>query len=335
MGIFDWLVRGHKETAKGKIAFTKGDRDIYVIDANGANEIKVGEGLLRGWSSDGEKITFLRFHVIYTVNADATNKTEIGEVDYSDDAIVWSPDGKKIAFESKYGTIFVANANGTNKIKLTESGKNPTWSPDGRKIAFDDLEDIHVINFDGTNKIKLTEGSDPSWSPNGNKIAFVRKDNIYVINDNGTNEIKLIYGRGPIFSPDVEKIAFRTSEMLGPIYVISADGTNKITLTNDGSFGLSNGRPVVWSPDGRKIAFNVYGKGICVVNAHGHHKIRIGKSGWKENAEHPTWSPYGKKIAFETHDDRYLSVIHVVNAKLLWRNEIELTYGSGPYWSPR
>lgn len=334
MGIFDWLVKGYEETANGKIAFTRGDRDIYIIDANGANEIKVGEGLLRGWSPDGKKIAFLRFSVIYLVNADSTNETAIGGVDCIDDAIVWSPDGKKIAFESKYGKICVANADGTNEIDLTERGENPTWSPDGRKIAFDDedLECIHVINPDGTNKIKLTEGGDPSWSPNGKKIAFVRENNIYVINDNGTNEVKLSYGWSLVWSPDGEKIAFRTSEIIGSFYVINADGTNKIELTEEGS---GEGRPVVWSPDGRKIAFKVYGEGIYVVNTHGHHKIRIGKRGWKKNAEHPTWSPDGKKIAFETHDDRYFPVIPVVNARLLWRNEIELTHGSRPYWSPR
>ena len=49
----------------------------------------------------------------------------------------------------------------------------PSWSPDGRRIAFDSYrggqEDIYTINADGTGLMNLTNNpswdADPSWSP--------------------------------------------------------------------------------------------------------------------------------------------------------------------------
>ena len=71
----------------------------------------------------------------------------------------YSPDGKKIAYES-YNCdtqgcadgIFVVDANGTEELKrLTNNlgsssigDYDPTWSPDGTKIAFASNRDHHA-----------------------------------------------------------------------------------------------------------------------------------------------------------------------------------------------
>jgi len=57
----------------------------------------------------------------------------------------WSPDGKRIAFESDRGSpdgrygIFIINADGTGLVQVTDyafTAQHPVWSPDGRKMAF-------------------------------------------------------------------------------------------------------------------------------------------------------------------------------------------------------
>lgn len=57
----------------------------------------------------------------------------------------WSPDGKRIAFESGRGSpdnhyaIFIINRDGTGLIQVTDyalNGNHPAWSPDGKQLVF-------------------------------------------------------------------------------------------------------------------------------------------------------------------------------------------------------
>jgi Tol biopolymer transport system component len=102
----------------------------------------------------------------------------------------FSPDGKKIAFESnRSGTpqVWVCEADSSNPTQLTSMAEfpgSPDWSPDGRQIAFDaraevnndDIRHIYVMNAEGGPPRRITTGATydgmSSWSRDGRWIYF-------------------------------------------------------------------------------------------------------------------------------------------------------------------
>src|SRR5439155_8058403 len=154
------------------------------------------------------------------------------------------------------------NADGSNQKQLTNSGYDyfPTWSPDSSRIAFHSTRDdpsgnnveIYSMNADGSNQTRLTNNPRfdalPEWSPDGTRIVFKslrdNNSNIYVMNADGTSQTRLTnYTEGydvvsPIFSPDGMRIMFSygydfAGELItSQIYVMNADGSNLVRLTN-------------------------------------------------------------------------------------------------------
>ncbi len=245
--------------AQAQIAFVSkrdGNPEIYVMDANGGNQRRLTNNHHDDWDPS------------------------------------WSPDGKRIAFQSNRdghvdairgfptNEIYVMDANGGNPQNLTNSplfdDRHPSWSPDGKQIAFvsnrtkDLNRDIYVMDANGGNPQNLTnnpaDDGFPSWSPNGRRIAFDSsrdKDNPHKYQ----------------------------------IYVMDADGGNQQRLTEN----LKTDRFPSWSPDGKRIAFSSYRARVItaeiyVIDADGGNQQRLTenlKTDW-----FPSWSPDGKRIAY-------------------------------------
>ena len=145
----------------------------------------------------------------------------------------YSPDGRKIVFESYYSgrsaEIWVCDSEGLNAIQLTSLDRHtgtPRWSPDGRHIAFDSREETHsaiyVINAEGGSPRRITTGTSddvvPSWSRDGQWIYFVS-------NRTGDNQV----------------------------WKVPAEGGESVQVTKKGGFAAFE------SPDGK---FIYYAKGV-------------------------------------------------------------------------
>ena len=179
------------------------------------------------WSPDGRKIAFERPRPdrnaegyvinseIFVVNADGSGERRLTRNTVRDSNPVWSPDGRRIAFESNW-QLNVMNADGSGQRRLTRNGGRnfaPAWSPDGQKIAFErrlgrqkygscsgcgraSTFEVHVMNADGSGQQRLTtQGAQPDWSPDGQKIAFMSERDgngeIYTMNADGSQQRNL------------------------------------------------------------------------------------------------------------------------------------------------
>ncbi|MEW6607280.1 MAG: hypothetical protein AB1414_07495 [bacterium] len=252
---FDWSPDGNKlifgltklkETKINNNTYSKTyvmNSKIYVMKCTNRKYTCLTDGSMEVggplWSPDGKKIAFYGnkntlckkkdslgwFSIentgdIYVMDADGKNQKKITTTSTEDSNYIWTPDSKKLIFEShpNYGNkrfdadfikyegnsdIYMVDSDGRNQIKLVNDPTNDrdiSLSPDGRKIVYislcNDNYEIFVMDIDSKNKIRLTNNSiddwNPTWSPDGKKIAFTSKDcMLYLIDPDGKNQIKL------------------------------------------------------------------------------------------------------------------------------------------------
>ena len=182
----------------------------------------------------------------------------------------------------------------------------------GSKIAFQDdasfPTDIHIMPALGGQPLNLTNHPatdlNPALSPNRSRVVFASNRSgpdefsfdLYSVDSDGMDLIRLTNTPGfeligaQAWSPDAVRIVFAYSDSSGSdIYIMNADGSGVVRLTDDGAIGCAP----AWSPDGAWIAFCKEGGIYRMAVAPGSSMIKIVSEGFD-----PSWSPDGSRIAY-------------------------------------
>jgi Tol biopolymer transport system component/CubicO group peptidase (beta-lactamase class C family) len=234
-------------------------------------------GLPTSWSGDGSQLAIQLERrdlngEIYTIASDGTDLRRLTHDLAFDGLPAFSPDGSRVAFtrgDPSSSDLYLVDRNGAGLSQLTDFNgfeNSPTWSADGTRVAFvwghDDVRsfgetgELWAVDADGSNRDLLLDRrvGYPVWSPDGTRIALELRDDAHIgVFDVATGAVTdLGPGYVPRWSPDGTRLTFiRAADDVLDIYVMDADGTDVVQLTDDAAFDTFPN----WSPDGATILF--------------------------------------------------------------------------------
>ncbi|MBW6512879.1 MAG: hypothetical protein K0A93_12345 [Desulfuromonadaceae bacterium] len=247
---------------KGKIVFSVGRDDLYVLDlpSQEVNKINLKKFHIYFpsypcWLSD-DKIVFTNYRdnrgIITIYDLERKGVIEYPEINLDCSFISVSPSGKEIAFlgrtvgsEKQIYKLYTLSLD-SKKFNLVSDVPvgpyKPSWSPDARKVAFTSVDNkIYSLSDDKTELI-ISNGVAPAWSPKGNKILYRSTYFVYLydLDNNLKNSVITNFGFNDVkeyaWSPDAKYIVYKKfTESHSPLVVKGVPENTKITLRKFGN----------------------------------------------------------------------------------------------------
>ena len=236
----------------------------------------------------------------------------------------FSPDGKKILFESDRGgnwDIFMMNSDGSDIRQITSNSSNerfPMFNKSGTHIVFTSNRsgdsEIYSMKVDGTEIKRLTNQKGvelfPAWSPDGKYVSFTSNLDLFLLDTKtlktkkvASSSLRDVWMR---WSSDGKMATFfsrrDTEDKDDEIYVMGFPNgqPKRITSRSGHDFCPS------FSPDGKHLALAAVdeksGRSINVIDLNG--KIISRKGLGFERVTEPNWSPAGNKIVYIASKNR-------------------------------
>jgi Tol biopolymer transport system component len=319
-------------------------------------ELREGTNMAAAPSPDGQRIVFSAQGALWVIPAEGGKAVRITDWRLEPTAPVWSPDGKKIAFqnyapEGNYH-IWTIDPDGRNPRELTtgpNDDREPAWFADSSGVVFasdrsnDGQYKIWSVAIDST-PVQVTTGpgaeSNPVVSPDGTRLAFVDGPNVMTtMLRNGEPQV-VAPGAAPAWMPEGLGLVYQN-----PAHQLVLRG-EQVTSGED-IFPF----PVRFLPGGRFL-YTADGK-IRTRDAEGANPVDIGFSAelklrrprfvhTKDRGFHnfgsrpvlgisaPVLSPDGRSIAFVALNDVWTMRIGADPVRLT--NDIERD--GNPQWTP-
>jgi Tol biopolymer transport system component/serine/threonine protein kinase len=325
-----------------------GNLDIRMQPLSGGSAVPVAatdaDEAQPAWSPDGTRIAFVsardhggRLRVglglgqlqayVYAQRGDIFLVPPLGgnPVKLVDDGYypAWSPDGKKIVFQSNrggQGDLWIVDADGGTPKRLTNDvlyDYHPSWSPDGKWIVFGTQRfrpsaayDLRVIAAEGGDPRELTVENHmvarPMWSRDGQQILFssVRGGaiNIWKIPFSATAleghsvPQRVTVGEGQDFAVSISPsgaLAFASVKNRADIWELEADSGKLRQVT----FETAVEEYPDLAPDGKTLVVTSYRTpqaAVWTVDENGKFISRIGSGSFSR------WSPDGRQIVMSS-----------------------------------